>query len=211
LLERTYGGAVASFLNSEPGIKERALSNPEGRRQMARRAVELLSDSGIIMIDTGATTAHICERLAAEVPRSGRVELTAITNSLRNVGILGANPSIRVMVCPGNYDDREDAVFGTQTIEFVSRFNADVVVMSAGGVTANVVTDANSEAAAVKRAMLRQSARSMLVIERHKFELPQFEKVCLLDEFDVLVTDEPVSRDLIASLSSDKVHVASGA
>ena len=36
LLARTYGGAVASPMNAEPGLAERELVNPDGRRRMAR-------------------------------------------------------------------------------------------------------------------------------------------------------------------------------
>src|SRR5687768_3740782 len=57
LLARTYGGAVASPMNYEPGIRERSTVNPEGRRRMARVAVNLIADCAIVMIDTGATVS----------------------------------------------------------------------------------------------------------------------------------------------------------
>jgi DeoR family glycerol-3-phosphate regulon repressor len=208
LLARTYGGAVASFMNHEPGLRERTRVNPEGRRRMAEMAVDLIADCGIVMIDTGATMAHICERLVAFVPKSGDIELTAITNSLRNATLLGANSSIRVIICPGNYDDRENAAFGPQTVEFIDRYNVDAAMMSAGGLSGENVTDANSEAVAVKRAMLKQANRSILVIEKRKFAFPQFEKVCALTEIDDLVTDEPIPPDLAALLTTTQVHIA---
>ncbi|MEQ1768212.1 MAG: DeoR/GlpR family DNA-binding transcription regulator [Devosia sp.] len=210
LLARTYGGAVASFMNYEPELRERTRVNPEGRRRMAQKVVDLISDCTIVMIDTGATTAHVCDRLVATVPKTGEVTLTAITNSLRNATVLGTNPSIRVILCPGNYDDRENAAFGPQTVEFIGRYFVDAVVMSAGGISGANVTDANSEAAAVKRAMLPQGKRRVLVIEKAKFNLPQFEKVCGVDEVTDIVTDEPLAGDVKSALKATKVHVASG-
>jgi DeoR/GlpR family transcriptional regulator of sugar metabolism len=206
LLARTYGGAV---MNSEPGLRDRSRVNPDGRRRMAGLAVELIAESGVLMIDTGATMAHVCERLAAQVPMSGNTELTAITNSLRNATVLGTNASIRVIICPGNYDDRENAAFGPQTVEFIARFNVDAVVMSAGGLNGDIVTDANSEAVAVKRAMLRQANRSVLVLEKRKLNFPQFETVCGIGEIDDLVTDERPAPDVAALLKATNVHVAS--
>lgn len=208
LLARTYGGAVASFMNHEPGLRERSQVNPEGRRRMANAAAGLIMDSGILMIDTGSTMEHVSERLAALVPRSGEVELTAITNSLRNATILGGNPSIRVVICPGDYDDRESAAFGPQTLEFIGRFNAEVVIMSAGGIDGQMVTDANSEAVAVKRAMIRQANHSVLVMEERKFNFPQFEMVCSLAEISDLVTDGPLPAETVAGMMSTRVHVA---
>ena len=209
LLARTYGGAVASFMNYEPGLSERTRVNPDGRRRMARVAVDLVAESTIVMIDTGATMVHVCERLATIVPRSGEVELTVITNGIRNVMVLGANPSIRVVICPGHYDDRESAAFGLQTVEFIARFNVDAVLMSAGGINDGDVTDANSEAVAVKRAMLRRANTSVLVMEKRKFNFPQFEKVCSLSEINHLVTDEPLAAEIgAAMLEATVVHIA---
>ncbi len=207
-LARTYGGAVAAFMNNEPGLRERTRVNPEGRRRMAELAVDLIANCGIVMIDTGATMAHICERLVGVIPMSGGIKLTAITNSLSNASTLGSNSSIRVIICPGEYDDRENAAFGPQTVEFLGRYHVDAMLMSAGGISGENVTDANSEAVAVKRAMLRRADRSILVVEQRKFNLPQFEKVCELSEIDDLVTDGPVPANVAEVMTTaTRVHV----
>ena len=122
--------------------------------------------------------------------------------------MLGANASIRVILCPGDYDDRENAAFGPQTLEFIGRYTADAVIMSAGGISGEKVTDANSEAVAVKRAMLKQANRSILVMDKRKLTFPQFEVVCGLDEIGDLVTDEPVGPEAAAILGKTRVHVA---
>jgi DeoR/GlpR family transcriptional regulator of sugar metabolism len=208
LLARTYGGAVAPPMNYEPGLRERTTVNPEGRRRMAQMAVDLIAGTTIIMIDTGATVSSVCEELAISVPKSGDIELTAITNSLRNATVLGANSSIRVIICPGNYDDRENAAFGPQTVEFLGRYSVDAVIMSAGGISGESVTDANSEAAAVKRAMLKRAKRSILVMDRRKLDFQQFETVCDLADIDDLVTDESLGPDAATIAAKTRVHVA---
>ena len=189
LLARTYGGAVASPMNAEPGLAEREHVNPDGRRRMARVAVDLLAGCAIVMIDAGSTAAYVCEALAAAVPRSGRMRLTAITNSLRNAALLGANPAIRVMLAPGDYDPRENAVFGRHTIDFLARFRSDAMVTSSGGIADGHAADANSEAVAVKRAMMAQASASLLLADRAKFGVPQFERIAALARFTHLVTD----------------------
>jgi DeoR/GlpR family transcriptional regulator of sugar metabolism len=212
-LSRIYGGAVAPFMNYEPGLRERTKLNQEGRRRMAARAVSLVHDFNVLMIDTGATMAHVCEQLAQTVSGSGEVALTVITNSLKNTTTLATNPAIRVIVCPGTYDDREAAAFGSQTVEFISRYNADAFLSSAGGIGVDGLTDANSEAVAVKRAMLARSARNLFVIEAAKFNSVLFERVCTLSEVNELVTDEPILPELSLAVATNNVtlHVAGAA
>lgn len=209
LLARTYGGAVASPMNAEPGLRERELVNPDGRRRMARTAVELLAGCAIVMIDAGSTAAHVCEALAAVVPRTGRARLTAITNSLRNAALLGANPAIRVMIAPGDFDPRENAAFGRHTVDFLARFRADAAVTSAGGIADGYAADANSEAVAVKRAMMAQASARLLIAERAKFGVPQFERIAALAAFTDLVTDLADPAGLEAAGTAPVLHVAS--
>jgi DeoR/GlpR family transcriptional regulator of sugar metabolism len=207
LLTRTYGGAVAPLAAYEPELRERTRVNPEGRRRMARHAAELIAGCDVIMIDTGATMAHLCQRLLQTVPRTDRIELTVITNSLKNITILAANPAIRVIVCPGDYDDGEAAAFGWQTVEFVARYNAQFLLASAGGIDGDGVTDANSAAVAVKRAMLKQAEKSVFLMERRKFNVRQAERVCALPDIDHLVIDEPVPAEVTGALASARVAV----
>lgn len=209
-VSRTYGGALPSYLNYEPGIQERSLINPEGRRRMAALTESLIADCAVIMIDAGSTMTHVCERLAQKVPPSGGTALTVVTNSLKNAMVLAENPAIHILVCPGAYDRGEMAAHGALTLEFIERFHADVLVTSAGGIGPGGAMDANADAAAVKRAMLKQVPRSVFVIESLKFDHTQFERVCPLSAITDLVTDAPLTDELASALSRSGVrtHVA---
>jgi DeoR family glycerol-3-phosphate regulon repressor len=211
LLARTYGGAFPAYLNQEPDVRDRARLNPEGRRRMAELSAALVSDAHVLMIDTGATMEHVCDRLAATVPRGAVPSLTVITNGFRNAMVLAANPAIRIVACPGTFDEREMATFGSLTLEFIDRFRADVAITSAGGINAQGVMDANSDAAAVKRAMIRQSGRSIFAIESRKFNFTQFETICPLQEMHSLVTDAAVPTDIGDALGRYGVEVHIGA
>jgi DeoR/GlpR family transcriptional regulator of sugar metabolism len=210
LLARTYGGALPANLNQEPDVRDRARLNPEGKRRIAELAATLVSDAHVLMIDPGATMEHVCDRLAAVVPQNGGATLTVITNGLRNAMALAVNPAIRIIACPGRFDEREMATFGSLTLEFIDRFRADAVITSAGGINAQGTMDANSDAAAVKRAMMRQSGRAIFAMESRKFNFAQFETVCPLQEMHSLVTDGPVPADIGVALARYGVEVHGG-
>ena len=207
LVARTYGGALPAHLDFEPALSEREHLNPEGRRRMAEIAAGLVADCRVVMIDAGSTMTHVCEGLAANVPRDGGIALTVLTNGVRNMLALAQNPAIRVICCPGTYAEAESGIFGALTVEFIAGFNAEAFLMSASGIGPERVTDANSDAAAVKRAMLRRSGRAILVADAQKHNHVQFETVCALGELGDLVTDTPPPQDLAAALRLNNVRL----
>jgi DeoR/GlpR family transcriptional regulator of sugar metabolism len=202
---RTYGGALPSSLDFEPSLHERSRLNPEGRQLMAVAACALVAEARVLMIDAGSSVLHVCERLAASVPSGRGTALTVVTNSMKNAMVLADNPAIRVVVCPGTYDAGEMAAHGPLTIEFLRGFRAEALVTSAGGILPAGVMDANSDAAAIKRAMLGQAARTILLADRHKFGHAQFETVCALADLDDLVTDGATPADIAAGLEAGGV------
>lgn len=210
LVARTYGGALPARLAAEPAIREREGLNIDGRRRMAEVVVDLVKDCRVLMIDTGSTMGYVCERLVQTVRQTGSHELTVITNGIRNLMILGENPSIRAIACPGAYDEHEAAMFGPLAIEFLGRFNAEALLTSASGVGPGKVTDAHSDSAAMKRVMMRQASRLILVVDEPKLNVTQFESVADVGQFDDIVTDTAPDAELATGWQQAgvRVHIA---
>lgn len=205
LLNRTYGGASIAPRGVEPSLNERYHILVDERTRIARRAAQLVNPSEVLMIDAGSTTAHFAGCIAAEFS-----ELTVVTNSLAVATALASSPGIRVIMAPGDYEAREGGVFGTETNGFLSRFVADKCFIGASGLTSAGPTDANSGSAWVKRAMLAQSRRHVLLIDRSKYDQPRLEVICPLSDLDDIVADEAPARALAKHLdkASVRLHLA---
>jgi len=54
--------------------------------------------------------------------------------------------------------------------------------------------------------MMERCERAALLVDRSKFELVQFERVCALGEIDDLVTDATPSRRLATALSGARIR-----
>jgi DeoR/GlpR family transcriptional regulator of sugar metabolism len=102
---------------------------------------------------------------------------------------------------------REGGVYGPDTVEFIRRFKANKAFIGAGGVTAQGVTDADSSSCSVKRAMMERSDLTVLLVDRSKYDLAQFERVCALSDIDQLVCEAAPPKRLAASLKSAGVLV----
>ncbi len=184
LLARTYGGASVRSVAGEPGVLLRAQEHVIERQRIAAIAVEEVRPGDVLMIDAGSTTAHFAQSLILQP-----VEVTVITNSLTVARKLGAAETISVILCPGDVRLTEEGVFGTETVAFLDRYHADIAVLGAGGITPEEITDADPQAAAVKRKMMARASRSLLLADHGKFGQTHFATVCAPRDVDVLVTD----------------------
>ena len=191
MLSRTYGGAAPRPFGAEPILSERYKEHVSERERVGVQAARAIKPGQVLMIDSGSTTLHFARRLSAELR-----DLTAITNSCGIAAVLAANPTIRVVLCPGRYDPREGSVFGSDSESFLQRFNANLAVISCSGLTPEGPNDVNPAAAGIKRAMLAQAESNMLLLDHSKFDVLALENVCSLDSIRLIVADRAPQGEL---------------
>lgn len=205
---RTYGGATGQrSLIEEPAVALRAKARVSERSRIGQHAADLVGVGDVLMIDCGSTTALFAQALAKR-----NLHLTVVTNCIAVATALGSSAKARVVLCPGDYVGREGGIYGPETVEFIRRYRADKAFIGAGGLTPEGVSDADSRGCWVKRAMIERASRTVLLIDSSKFEVPQFERVCGLDEVDDVVCDAalPPSLALPLDKAGVAVHVAAG-
>lgn len=169
---------------------------------IAARAAELVHPGEVLMIDAGSTTHQFALSLAA-VAR----DLTVLTNSVAVASALAQNETIQVVICPGDFMAREVGIYGAETIDFIARYNANRAFIGASGLTAGGITEVNRLAVGVKRAMLRQSLESYLLVDHSKFDVNLLATVEPLSALTGIVTNEQPTGPLAKALSDARVEV----
>lgn len=184
LLVRTRGGAAASSSGSfEPPFALRERTRTAAKAEIAAAAVNEVVEGQTVLLDGGTTGLAIADALA------GR-NLTVCTLNVRIAQRLAAESSMRVMVPGGTIRPGEFSLVGPEAVAMLLRFRFDVYLMTASGVSVDAgVTEWNEDDAAVKRAALSASRRTVLVADAGKFGAEAFVRVCALSQVDVLVTD----------------------
>lgn len=190
LINRSYGGATISLVTTEPVIAERGLTMVEERARIGRACAGLIEDRQVIMVDGGSTTYEVARQLALL-----RRDLVIITNSVGIAAVADGNPTFRVILCPGTYDNREGSVLGEDTIEYIRRYNAATAIIGASGITTDGPCDMVSGAAAVKRAMIARSLSTILAVTHDKFARASLERICSFNEMSDVVTDAEPTPD----------------
>ena len=204
LLNRTYGGAVRP-LGSEPSVSERHSLFIAERERIARAAVPLIKTGGVVIIGSGATTVHVARRMAVELSN-----ITVITHSFAVAAVLSVNPTIKVIMLPGDYHASEGATVGVQTVSFLGSFYADFAILGASGLTVEGPTDALIECGAVYGAMSKRAAKTLVVADHSKFDRIFPCRYVAWRDVDHLVTDAEPEGRLMASLELNEVAVTVG-
>ncbi|WP_099867551.1 DeoR/GlpR family DNA-binding transcription regulator [Pararhizobium haloflavum] len=205
LVARAYGGAAASTVGFQPPFGERNQRLVDERARIAGRAASLVKPGEVVMIDAGSTTTQFAKALAML-----NVPLTVLTNSLSVATTLGQQPTIDMIICPGDFVASEAAVYGHETEAFLRRHHADHAFIGASGIAEAGIMDANRPASAIKRVMIAQARQTTLLIDRSKFEKSYLSIICPLSDLDAVITDSPPGRMLEQALGASGVtlHVA---
>jgi DeoR/GlpR family transcriptional regulator of sugar metabolism len=201
-INRTYGGAFPAAMGFEASLAERGLLLVEERSRIAQHAASMIEPGDVVMVDVGATTAHFARQLAAR-----GCEARLITNSWNLATVVGGSPSLRLILCPGEYSHGQGGVSGPETTEFLSNFHADKFVFSAGGVADGGVYEVDPDFAWVKKAMIANARSRILLCDHQKLGRAAMTRVCGFDTVDHLVTDKAAEEVLPDEITRSGVRL----
>lgn len=201
LLNRTYGGAIrpSSF---EPPVQERRALFVAERARIAAATLPLIASAKVLIIGSGATTAHVAHLIAAQLK-----DLTVIAHSFGVAQALSVNPTIKVLMLPGVYNLDEDTMLGAHTVGFLNHLHADTAILGASGLAGDGPSDALLETGAVYTAMMGRAAKTIVVADHSKFSLLYPARYAAWRQIGGLVTDRSPEGALRTALSENGVAV----
>ncbi|TFC01056.1 DeoR/GlpR transcriptional regulator [Cryobacterium adonitolivorans] len=190
LAVRTHGRvAPAASSSFEPPFSLRTRTNVEAKRKIAVLAAQQIIDGQTIILDGGSTGVAIAEELI------GR-NITVCALNVRIAEVLGADRATTVMIPAGTIRTGELSVIGSDAEASLRRFRFDTYIMTASAASmGSGFTEWNVEDAAVKRAALSASRRTLVAFDAAKFGHEAFARICELDDVDALITDDTLSAE----------------
>lgn len=184
-LHQVRGGAVR-VLEWEPPIADRLRTNPEGKAAISQMVAARIPDNASVIIDSGSTTLVAAERLAAV-----RHGLTVYTNDLK-IALTMGSVAKEVILLGGRLDPRENAVFGLEAIEHLSRYRADFSLIGCAGFTVKgLLTDFSRETSALRECMMARAERAMVLADSSKFQSVGAYTMALGPNVSVLCDEAP--------------------
>lgn len=205
-IELALALAAQSASNSvHPQIADRRLSNPDGKRRIAKAALGLLASDNAILIDNGTTVEMLAELLGTD----GNVPaLTVMTSGLMVAQQALRNERHRVMLTGGVIRSSTGSLSGRLVESSLNGMNFSSFVMGADSIDPEGGLSTYSEDEAhVTRAMVEAASRVIVLADHTKFRSARLHRICGLRRIAILVTDRQPSDGVRSALDAEGVRL----
>jgi DeoR/GlpR family transcriptional regulator of sugar metabolism len=185
---RIRGGAMLPTLTKNTKIYRERMHASENKRGIGQIAASLIKDGDYILMDTATTIQYTAEYLSTK-------NNVIVTNSIDVAGILCDKPNITTHLLGGELNTWHRNVFGPRTLEMLSDFKVDKLILGACGISSDGLSAPSVDEAYVKLEMIKRADQIIVLADSSKFGKHLFHRICDLGKINILVTNqEPDSK-----------------
>ena len=184
LLRKVHGGAVPR--PEAPRVFEgRKAFASENKAQLVRKALPLIRDGQLILIDGGTTNWHLVEALPADL------RATVFTNSFPVAQSLIRHPSIDLNFLGGPVFKESQVTVGIEMSDALRQLRADICFIGVRSIHHQLgLTSLELEEARIKRKMTEVSDRIVVLVTADKLDTVDHFKICDFQDIDVLIVED---------------------
>jgi len=183
LAQKNHGGAIALNLSTMTRVSRNTLL-PEIKQQLGKQVAQHVPAGSTLFLDAGSTILAVASFLQGP--------LTIITPSLDIAQLVSAREDIDLILLGGKWDQKQRLFAGSATLSLLSRYRADIAILGACAIHAELGLSASQEAdAEVKRAMLAASQARWVVADHLKLNQCEPYLVSGLSQIHQLFLDRP--------------------
>ena len=182
LLKKVHGGAIAHSYLSMKASKGLGIVNTEFVT-IAKKALKLIENNKIILMDGGTTNFYIAEQL----PKN--LEVTIVTNNPHLATALSEHPKIEVILLGGSLYKRYQITIGSKTIQDLEHIQADFYFMGINSISVESgLAIRHYEESILKQKMMSVSRKTITCVLEEKINREEHYKVCNFTDLDYLIT-----------------------
>src|SRR5262245_4407827 len=203
VLRRVHGGAIpVERIGFEPALAARDAVLTAEKERIAKVALAEVPEEGAIILDAGTTTAGPAQVLPADR------ELTVVVNSPAIAAILGPRANLKVLLLGGRLRGKTLATVDDWALRPLADLYVDVAFVGTNGCSVERgLTTPDPAEAAVKRAMIAASRRTVLLADHTKIGNDYLSRFGSLADLDLLITDAGLSDELVLDVEAEGVRV----
>ncbi|MDR7275182.1 DeoR/GlpR family DNA-binding transcription regulator [Catenuloplanes atrovinosus] len=201
LCQRVYGGALPASPATADYATRGAVS-VDGKRRVAAKAAELVRPGATVILDGGTTALAVAHALPDEL------HATVVTHSPTVAAALGEHPHVEIYLLGGRVFKHSMVACGAAAVEAAQSVHADLFLLGVTGVHPEAgLTTGDADEAAMKRALSRRAADTIVLASAEKVGAASRFAVLALDAVAGIVTDAPAGDDTVRRLGEAGVPI----
>jgi len=203
IVTRSYGGAILNSekTNEDIPFYKRSKTNIESKQYIAMKAVEFIKEGSTIVADCSSTVLETLKLI------KDRKDVTIITNSVEVLQELNQS-ELNIISTGGSLKQRSLSLQGPITQNTISKYNVDIAFVSCKGMDKEKgILDSNETEAEIKRSMIKQSNKVILLIDHTKYDKTSFVKLFDYDNIDYIITDGEPKEEWMNLFHSYNIEV----
>jgi DeoR family transcriptional regulator, aga operon transcriptional repressor len=202
---RVHGGAMLPGAIREPSLESAREQQSQAKRAIGEHAAGVVRSGESVFLDVGSTALAVSNSL---VERRDLHDLTVVTNGLSiALALEPALPRLTVIVTGGTLRPLQHSLVNPYASQLIDSLRFDLAIIGCNGIDVDAgVTNVNLPETEVKRQVMRQSGRCILVADGSKLGVTEFGVVGALSDFDCLVT-AGAAADAVDALTNAGLRV----
>jgi len=202
-LQRYHGGAGPASSTENVAYSDRRIICLPEKKQIGKMVAEYIPEKASLFINIGTTTEEVANALLTHH------HLRIITNNLNVAAILSKNENFEIMVSGGKIRNRDCALSGEATVDFIRQFKVDYGIIGISGIDSDgSLVDFDYGEVRAARTIIDNSRKVFLVTDHTKFGRKAMVRLGNIGEIDALFTDQTPPAPVVKMMSEagGKIH-----
>jgi DeoR family transcriptional regulator, aga operon transcriptional repressor len=211
LVTRTHGGAAALGTGYELPLQYKIARQADAKLAIARAAAELVAVGDSVGLNGGTTTTEVARTLGRSdrlMDSEGDFGVTIVTNALNIAYELSVRSHVKIVVTGGVARRQSYELVGPLVANTLTDLTLDIAILGVDGLSAQFgATTLHEGEADVSRQFGRVARQVVVVADSTKMTRSTFARICPIDQIDVVITDQELSKEFAAELAAANVRV----
>lgn len=191
LLQRVHGGA----LPASPAVADfagRERLRHDGKVAIGAAAAAMIEPGQVVILDGGTTAREVARHIPLDL------KATIVTHSPTIALELVNHPNVEVILIGGRFFKHSVVAVGAVAIEAIRQIRADLFFLGVTGVHPQTgLTTGDYEEAAIKRALSRAAAETIVLASAEKLNAASPYAVIGLNEVNGILTERSLDDELV--------------
>ncbi len=189
IAKKGYGGAVVVNDLLEPSFHEKSAKYKEEKTNIAKAAMDFLTDGMVVLMDAGSTVYTLAKMAAL------KKNLTVFTNSPKSAQVLD-NYNIKTYLVGGEMRNNSNALVGGWAVRAISEINADIAILGTSGFAGREGPCVeNFEECEVKKAMIKSANKVIIMGDSSKAKTHSMIEFAKWRDIDAFITDSKLDKE----------------